>query len=184
MNDQPHRVGEPATPEATPAHRTPQLMQQAQQHLDAGDLAAAEALYRDILSTRPQHAGALNGLGIVCQQQGRLHEAIDYFQRALARRPEFAGGHCNLGATLYALGRLDEAATCFDRALALQPELAEAHNRLGMVRRGQGRLEEALECYRRAVPLRPIWLKRITTWAMCCANWTAYRKRSDTISEP
>lgn len=155
MNDQPHRTGDSATPETTPAHRIPQLMQQAQQYLDAGGLAAAEALYHDILSTRPQHAGALNGLGIVCQQQGRFHEAVDYFQRSLARRPEFAGGHCNLGATLYALGRLDDAAACFDRALALQPELAEAHNRLGMVRRGQGRLEEALECYRRAVALAP-----------------------------
>lgn len=155
MNDQPHRPGDPATPEATSAHRPPQLMQQAQQHLDAGELAAAETLYRDILSTRPQHAGALNGLGIVCQQQERLHEAIDYFQRALARRPEFAGGHCNLGATLYALGRLDEAAACFDRALALQPELAEAHNQLGMVRREQGRLEEALACYQRVLALTP-----------------------------
>ncbi len=155
MNDQPHRAGDPAAPEATPAHRTPQLMQQAQQHLAAGDLAAAEALYHDILRARPQHAGALNSLGIMLQQQGRFHEAINYFQRALARRPEFAGGHCNLGAALYALGRLDEAAACFDRALVLQPELAEAHNRLGMVRRGQGRLEEAIECYRRTLALAP-----------------------------
>lgn len=68
-----------------------------------------------------------NNLGSVLRDQGRLIEAMDYFQRALAidekasgsNNPIVANRLNNLGSVLRDQGRLEEAAAYFQRALAI-----------------------------------------------------------------
>ena len=49
----------------------PQALQLAVQHHQAGRLAEAELLYRQILAAQPNHADALHLLGVMAQQVGR-----------------------------------------------------------------------------------------------------------------
>ncbi|MEE8428573.1 MAG: tetratricopeptide repeat protein, partial [Gammaproteobacteria bacterium] len=49
----------------------------AQGHHQAGRLAQAEAIYRRILERQPDHADALQLLGMAAHQQGRHAEAAD-----------------------------------------------------------------------------------------------------------
>jgi predicted O-linked N-acetylglucosamine transferase (SPINDLY family) len=120
-----------------------------------GDFHRAEALYKEILQSEPEHTDALHLLGVVSLQLGRAELAVEHIGRAVRRRPDWAEAHSNLGAALQSLGRLEEAAACHRSALLLRPDRAELHVNLGNVLKQQARLDEAAACFRHALRLRP-----------------------------
>jgi predicted O-linked N-acetylglucosamine transferase (SPINDLY family) len=132
-----------------------QAMQAAVGHHQAGRLAEAESLYRQVLAQVPEHPGALHFLGLLGAQTGHPAAAIELIGRAIAFRPEYAEAHSTLGFVLTSEGRLDEAVAALRQAIALGPELAEAHTNLGNALREQGRLEEAIAAHDRAIALKP-----------------------------
>ncbi len=127
----------------------PEAIALALQCQQAGDLARAEALYRQVLSELH------NRLGIVAAGQGKLDEAAASFRMLLQLRPDAPGGYTNLGNVLRLQGRLDEAVASWQQALALQPGLAPAYNNLGLGLMHLGRLAEAQDQFRRALDLAP-----------------------------
>jgi protein O-GlcNAc transferase len=106
----------------------PDAFQAAIQKHRAGRLADAEALYRQILSVQPNHAGALHLLGVIAHQSGRHDLAVEWIRRAIVLHPNDHSAHSNLGEALRALGRLDEAIAAFRGSLQLAPNFPEAHN--------------------------------------------------------
>jgi tetratricopeptide (TPR) repeat protein len=133
----------------------PQIFALALQHLQAGRLHEAEALYRRVLAAEPGHARAWHHLGIIAHQAGRDEIAVDLIGRAIGLVPEDAAAHLNLGEAYRTWGRLEEAAASARRAVELRPEWAEAHHGLGFALAGLGKSKEALAEYRRALELRP-----------------------------
>ena len=133
----------------------PQAFQAALQRHQAGRLAEAEALYRQILRAQPNHAGALHLLGLIAHQVGRNEFAVDWICQSLVLNPNNPTAHSNLGEVYRATGRLDEAIAACRRALELQPDYPDAHNNLGNALRDQGRLGEAIAEYRRALQVDP-----------------------------
>jgi predicted O-linked N-acetylglucosamine transferase (SPINDLY family) len=142
-----------------------QTLQTALAHHQAGQLAEAEALYRQVLAQAPEHADALHLLGVLACQKGDLAAAIDLIRHAIARAPAIAAYHSNLGEACRMAGRLAEAETALKRALELAPDLAPALNSLGIVYREQARLAEAISCYRRALALVPSYAEAWTNLA-------------------
>jgi tetratricopeptide (TPR) repeat protein len=133
----------------------PEALALALRHHQAGQLQAAEQIYRQILNIDPNHVDAWHLLGVVNAQLGRHQAGVECMRRALALKPDLAGAHCNLGNALRELGKADEAVACYRRALELMPEVAGVHNNLGAALRDLGRLDEAIGCYRRALELTP-----------------------------
>jgi predicted O-linked N-acetylglucosamine transferase (SPINDLY family) len=125
----------------------------AQQH-QAGNLALAETLYRQVLQANPADANALHLLGVLAYQGGYYQEAVDLMVQALAVEPEAGEFYCNLGGAYLALNQLQQARTCYQQALRLRPEFPESHNNLGNVLAREGKLPEAVACYREALRLR------------------------------
>jgi len=136
-----------------------QLMAQAQALHQAGRLAQAEPVYREVLRRSPRHADALHGLGMLAFQAGHPQAASDLIGQALAVDPQDASAHGNLGYALHTLGRHDEALASFERALALQPDLVEALNNRGNTLSALGRHDEALASFDRALALRPDYVE-------------------------
>ncbi|MBF0587534.1 MAG: tetratricopeptide repeat protein [Magnetococcales bacterium] len=132
-----------------------QTVQRALTHHQAGELAEAEQLYRQVLSADPKHADALHLLGVIAQQVGHPEQAVELIQKALRHNPQQAEAHSNLGNALYDLGRLKEAARAFRRAIILQPEFANAHSNLGNALLGLNRPGEAMACCQTALKLDP-----------------------------
>lgn len=122
---------------------------------DAGNLTAAEPLYRRILERQPRHVRVLYLLGSLYAQQGRYAGALPLLEGALALSPDFHEAHNNRGVALKGLGRANEALESYGQALALRPDYAEAHNNRGIALRDLGRLGEALEDFARAAALKP-----------------------------
>ena len=120
-----------------------------------GQLAEAEALYRWIFETAPDHPEALHYAGVLAQQRGRSDEAVTLMQRSLALEPGRADWHSNLGIAYQAQARVDEAIAAFTRAIELDPEHANAHSNLGVLLRATDRPVEAEQAYRAAIRIAP-----------------------------
>ncbi|MBE7523833.1 MAG: tetratricopeptide repeat protein [Burkholderiales bacterium] len=120
-----------------------------------GDLARAEALYREILARAPQDTDAMHFLGVLRTQQRRYDDAIALIGGAAKLAAGHPGIQSNLGLALKGAGRLEEALASFDRAIRLAPALPEAHNNRGNVALALGRSAEALASFDRAIALRP-----------------------------
>ena len=127
----------------------------ALRHHQAGRLQEAEALYRQILQTQPNHPDVCNNLGVVLKQQGKLEEAVTQYRQALALTPTSVPACTNLGNALREQGKLEEAIGYCRQALTLNPNYAEAHNNLGLALQEQGHVEEAVAAYRQALALTP-----------------------------
>ena len=130
-------------------------MELAIQHHQAGRLAEAEALYRQILAVEPRHADALHLCGVIAAQSGRPDVAVDLIRRAIALAPGVPAFHSNLGEAHRVLRQLDEAIAAYRQAIALSANYPEAHNNLGNVLRDKGRLDEAIAACRQAIALSP-----------------------------
>ena len=86
-----------------------QAMQIAIGHHQAGRLAEAEAIYRQILAQSPDHADALHLLGVLACQTGHTDAAIDLIGRAIAINPAVAEYHSNLGESYRRAGQWEAA---------------------------------------------------------------------------
>ena len=86
---------------------------------EAGDLVAAERLYRAVLARAPAHPDALHLLGLVAYAAGDFTAAAASIRRALALRPGEAVFHYNLANVLRDAGQLAEAIAAYRAALAL-----------------------------------------------------------------
>jgi tetratricopeptide (TPR) repeat protein len=120
-----------------------------------GNLSRASELYRHILATRPDHCGALCGLGAVCLQRGEFDDAVALYRKALGVDPKRAEAHNNIGVALEALGQLAEAASHYRQALAIQPELPQTRTNLGNVLRALRRPEQAIGASHQALAVEP-----------------------------
>ncbi len=134
---------------------TQQAMHAAMQHHQAGRLAEAEALYRQVLERAPQHADALNLLGLLAHQVGRHEAAMELIGRAILVNNSNPDFHSNLGIVYQATNRLDEAVASYRRAIRLAPDFALAHCNLGRALNAQGKQDDAVASYRKALALRP-----------------------------
>jgi predicted O-linked N-acetylglucosamine transferase (SPINDLY family) len=121
----------------------------------AGDLATAEANYREILGISASEPRALHLLGTLHAQTGRLASAVDLLRQALRLNPRNAETHNNLGLALHGLGEIAGAAAAFREAVRRNPHYPEAHNNLGDLLREAGRPEEAVVELQRAVQSNP-----------------------------
>ena len=122
----------------------------------------ADRAYCAILAEQPRHAGALQLLGALCQQQGRHDEALDLIGRAIAVNPSNAVFHNNYGAALLSLERFAEAEESFRRALAIRQDYGDALANFGMAQAALGNDAAAEGSFRRALQCQP-WHRDATT---------------------
>lgn len=120
-----------------------------------GNLADAEARYRDVLARVPDEPDALHRLGLIAHQRGHESEALDLIERAVGLAAANPIYHNDAALVLHAQGRVDEAIARYQTALALAPSFARAHNGVGIALRGRGRFDEAERSFRIAVSLEP-----------------------------
>ncbi len=113
-----------------PPPRAPNLdpyVQFAQQQLQSGDFAGADATCRAILLQDAKHPVALTFLGIVAGQTGDYGAAVACFEQALVRDRNNASLHHNLAEAYRYQGKFERAWDSYRRATAIEPNLLAAH---------------------------------------------------------
>ncbi len=128
------------------------LLEQAVTRHRGGDLAAAAALYAEILAREPDHLDAVHLSGLIAHQNGDHERAVELITRALEIDPGFADAHNNLGNAYKALDRLDLALASYRRAFELKPEFALALNNIANVLPD---FDQAVLAFKQALELDP-----------------------------
>ncbi|MGD0137532.1 MAG: tetratricopeptide repeat protein [Tepidisphaeraceae bacterium] len=146
-------------------------------HHQAGRLAEAEKLCRQVLVQNPNHADALNLLGVLLGLMGQWDAPPRLIRRAIAINPTNASYHSNLGNALTDQGQLDEAIASYHDAIRLKPDFAAAHNNLGNALNGVGQLDEAIAAYRQAIRLNPDYTEAHSNLVFSLHHHAAYDAR-------
>jgi len=125
------------------------------QHQQAGRLAEAEAIYRQILAEQPNHPDALYMMGVLAQNVGKGQLAMQLVGEAIRVGPARAEFFGTLGELLEHGGRYDEALAAYQNALALNNKMAAMHNNLGNVLVLKNQHEAAVAHFKQAMAIQP-----------------------------
>lgn len=139
----------------SPQPQTAVLLQTAIEHYQAGRLAEAEAIYRQILVAEPNHADALHLLGLIAHRVGQHPAAIELIQQAIRINHAVAVYHVNLAIILGEKGDLAASILSYQQAVKLVPNNVLTLNYLGRALLAAKRLNEAEAAFRRALTIDP-----------------------------
>ena len=67
-------------------------------------------------------------MGNALQDQDKLEEAIEAYNKALSFKPDYAEAYKNMGNALQGQGKLEEAIEAYNKALTIKPDYAEAQH--------------------------------------------------------
>lgn len=130
-----------------------------------GNYVEAEQRLRELIDACPDHAEARNDLGRIVLADGRIDEAIGYFEKAIEIKPDLGQAHFNLAVVYRGKGSLEPAARHYLRAAELLPNMATTHYHLALVLRDLGQVANAVRAMHRAVELSPESLETHTRLA-------------------
>jgi predicted O-linked N-acetylglucosamine transferase (SPINDLY family) len=130
----------------------------ALKHHQAGNLAEAERIYRQILAAAPNQPDAWHRLGLLACHAGNPAAGVEAICRGIAINPDDAAYYSNLGAAYQALGRTDEALKNYRQAVKVNRGWPDGHYNLGLALARVNQLREAATALAettRLVPQRP-----------------------------
>ena len=121
-----------------------------------GHLAYDRALAQFAIAEEivPHDTDLLIGIASVRRRQGRMPEAVEYFERAVEVAPRNPDSHRNLGETLFLLNRFDQAELHLRENLRLSSESPNSYVVLAQNYLARGRLDDAREVLDQAESLR------------------------------
>ena len=138
-----------------PAETRPDLMTEAAQLYESGDIDGAKSTFELIITMEPGHADALFGLGVLEEQANNIAGAKKHYEAAVASEPNHAPSLVNLGDALREEGQFDAAITLLERAASLAPEIPLVHNNLGIALHQGGLMDRAVPVFQKALALAP-----------------------------
>src|ERR1041385_2635515 len=113
-------------------------------------LVEAEQQLNGILRAAPNEVAALNLLGTIRAQQGKLDEAENLMTRAAKKDPTFVPVHMNL-AFLYVLRNAPEKTILeLQEVVKLEPNNIEANYKLGRLLLSRGQVDESITVVEKA----------------------------------
>jgi tetratricopeptide (TPR) repeat protein len=149
--------------------------------LKAGDLDAAEKVFKEALQHGTKLPLVYHNLGVISQQRGRHEEAARNFHEAIRLQPTYGPAHLLLGSSLTALGKNAEATSEFKRAVQLLPNEPLARLQLaknyGLRNDWPAAVQEFLKLTQMA-PENPEYAYQLGKAATRLSDW-CYRKIGD-----
>ncbi len=121
----------------------------------AGDVQAAEDVYRQVIVSDPLNADALVYLGIAQFDQRLFGESADSYRQALAIRDQDPIAWNNLGNSLRMLGDVDAAEQCLETALDQKPGYLSALKNRGTLWIWSGQIDRGLHWYSEGLKVDP-----------------------------
>lgn len=130
----------------TPIHRTGLIQ------VGSAAVVCKHDKHRD--TKRNKEAGQHYQMGNALAAQGRMGQAVIYYEQAISVRADYVEAYSNLGNALAALGNIDQAVARYEHALSIEPN-PQIHFNLATVLEGQDRIEQAIAHYEHALFIRP-----------------------------
>lgn len=115
----------------------------------------SEALWRHTVEVTGDNPLALNNLGTALVRQGKLNDAVSYFEQAVQLQPGGAAGQFNLGNALKDLGQPIDAEPHLRECLQIDAGYPGAQQALGVTLAMLGRIDEAIPYLTEAIRQNP-----------------------------
>jgi protein O-mannosyl-transferase len=124
----------------------------------------SETLWTHTLAVTKDNDVALTNLGTALMEQGKLDDALSYFQKAIDVRSGSEQRHYNfslsvihdsIGNVLARKGRLNDAIVHLRQAVDLRPDFPDAHYNLGTALFQKGDLDGAIAQWRTTLSIHP-----------------------------
>ena len=126
------------------------------ERLESGKYEQSEIIFLELIELDPDNSKAYKNLGNAVFSQGKLEEAVAYYQKGLSLEGDAdATTYYNLGMVFHQQGKLEEAIACFEKFLLLNPNSADALNNLGNSFQRLGKFDEGIACFQKALTLEP-----------------------------
>jgi predicted TPR repeat methyltransferase len=133
----------------TPRRSPDELVALGHQHAERGELADAEARYREALAIAPDHLGAISLLGFLLVERDDPDSAIDLLESARELVPNFPPVQLALGAAYAAAGHDELAVAAMETAIKLDASSTVPLERLAKHHIRANRPREAIGLLRR-----------------------------------
>ena len=130
-----------------PASEADRILAEAVAAKSAGRHDMAEARFRDVLLIAPEHAGALNALGMYAMRRGEARSAADLFSQATAADPSAPALWLNLAGAQRALGDDDAEKASLEALLRLDQRDLAGLIRIAQLYERLGQREEATKAW-------------------------------------
>lgn len=118
-----------------------------------------KSFFSHALELNPRNPEALQGVGGVLYEEGKVEESIRYFQEALRISPDYTDALFFLGMVLNRQGRYDEAIGYYRRLTEVAPSMPEPYFNLGVIFYNRGQPEIADVFFQKTVNLYPDYVK-------------------------
>jgi tetratricopeptide (TPR) repeat protein len=138
-----------------------------------GDLKAAEAVFRNVMTMDPGYADGPVNVARAQLQEGDVDGGIKVLEQALKISPRLAKAHFFLGTALKTLGRYDEALDHLRVAAEQYPRDRVVLNQIGRVQFLERRFDEAIASFTKALAVDPEDLEAHYNLMLC------YKGKSD-----
>jgi tetratricopeptide (TPR) repeat protein len=130
-------------------------MLEAEQHERNGAKDKAEAIYRHILRTDPEHVEAARALAGIAVEHERYREAEVFLKKAVELAPDYTRAWVDLANVQRHLDKHEEALASARRVVEQSPGKAEAHMLLGTVLGSAGEHEAAIQAFEQVLAMEP-----------------------------
>ncbi|MEQ1438720.1 tetratricopeptide repeat protein [Fontimonas sp. SYSU GA230001] len=127
----------------------------AESQVAIGKTSEAAVTYRRVLGLQPDHAGALQGLGLLLLKQGQYEPATKLLTRSVELDPTSWRSLNGLAAIADLKRDYAQARDYYNRAVALQPNSPVLLNNLGYSRYLAGSLSDARSYFEQALRIDP-----------------------------
>jgi tetratricopeptide (TPR) repeat protein len=141
------REATPAAPAPAQPEPNAQDWFQRGEAMEAKDLRAAEAAYRQALALAPDHVYAAVNLGALLCDAGRAADAYAVLEAAIRQQPDEPLLHYNAAIALEDLNHRREALIRYEACLRLAPDFADAHHNAAKLCEQLGDRQGALRHY-------------------------------------
>lgn len=131
------------------------IQKSAVNHHMNGDLAIAEKEYRAAIELGSKHHAVFTNLGVICNNSGRIDEAIVLYKKSINLNPKDANAYSNLGSLYFNLGNFKQAAEFTRKSLAINPDNYQVQTTLGWSYKELGNLDQALTITLKSLDLKP-----------------------------
>ena len=141
------------------------LLKAAEAHYQAGRMAEAETVLRQLLQQQPQHTEALHALGLVAFRAGKIEAAVQLIEQALIIDANNALHQRNIAAMYRQTGKFDKAIEHGKAALRLKPDHPMTLNNLGVAYFDVRDFASSLASYNQAIVLDPRYSEALSNRA-------------------
>lgn len=134
------------------------IAQLGQLYAENGKFNDAYPCFIKLNKLNPDNATFTYNLGLLCQDLGKLDEAINWLNHTLEIFPRYLEAYTRLGAIYLKKDNLELAEQFFLKALEINdslPESADAYNHLAILNIKQNQLESAVKNFNKALAITP-----------------------------